>query len=58
MLKYLKERLPVVMEEVLTKFQTDGGWPVQGLIVDGTEDYSNRPAMPVQAAATQVAAVA
>jgi len=57
MLKYLRERLPIVMEEALTAFQTAGGWPAQGLIVDGTQEYINRPAMSLPVAAVQVAAI-
>lgn len=50
MLKYLRERLPIVMEEALTGFQVAGGWPTQGLIVDGTEEYTNRLDLPVPVA--------
>lgn len=58
MLAYLKERLPVVTEEALTKFQIEGKWPDQGLVVDGTDDYSNRPviAAPPPSAMQAVAA--
>lgn len=59
MLVYLKERLPVVTEEALTKFQIEGKWPEQGLVVDGTDDYSNRPVLPaLPAAAMQAVAAA
>jgi len=58
MLKYLRERLPIVMEEALTSFQVAGGWPTQGLVVDGTEEYTNRLVMSVPVPAIQVATMA
>ena len=57
-LRFLKGRLPIVTEEALTKFQLAGRWPEQGLVVDGTEDYTNRFVMPSPGAAAQIAAVA
>lgn len=57
MLKFLKERLPIVTEEALTRFQIAGAWPEQGLVVDGIDDYANRP-MSLPRVASQVAVVA
>jgi hypothetical protein len=42
MLAWLKERLPVVMEEALEGFREEGKWPEQGVIVDGMEEWRVR----------------
>jgi hypothetical protein len=42
MLAWLKEILPVVMEEALEGFREEGKWPEQGVIVDGMEEWRVR----------------
>lgn len=56
MLAWLKERLPIVMENALEGFREDGKWPDQGVIVDGMEEWKGREMVPAKGSVVVTAA--